>query len=75
MAGRLFAKKQIGFSHGLRSKLYNKKVKYNDQQHVVKTYLDLGLLLGIKQTKDKLVKLKYTKEDANAVEELLKKKE
>lgn len=32
---------RIGFNHGIRAKLYDKKIYYNDHQHVVKTFCDL----------------------------------
>ncbi len=70
--GRFIAKKQIGFAHGARAKLYNQSIDYNDQQHVVKTYLDLAKLLGIDKKYDALIKLKYSTEDQNKIETLLK---
>lgn len=66
--GRWLAKTQKGFSHNTRAKLYDTKIDYNDKQHVVKTYLDLGSIIGA----DKLVKLRYSTEDAKTVTELLK---
>ena len=35
-------KERIGYSHGKRSRLYTKKVDYNDMQHAVQTFLDLS---------------------------------
>jgi len=66
-------KQTIGFSHGQRAKLYNYKIKYNDQQHVVKTYLDL-LIPICKEIKNpkKLVKLEYSLYDLEIINKLLK---
>jgi heptosyltransferase-2 len=50
-------KRRIGFSHGLRSLLYTDRVKYNDEQHVVLAYMDLGKVLGIEEVPKKLVPL------------------
>lgn len=72
LTGRWLAKQQIGFSHGIRARLYNQKIQYNDQQHVVKTYLDLAGLLGIRKKYDKLLELKYDEQDNNSVQILLK---
>jgi len=35
------SKTTIGFSHSIRRLLYDITVKYNDKQHIMKTYLDL----------------------------------
>src|SRR3989344_378442 len=37
----------VGYSHGSRAKLYDCKVKYNDKQHVVQTFLDLIRALNV----------------------------
>ena len=38
----LVGKQTIGFTHGTRSRLYTHKIHYNDNQHVVLTYLDMA---------------------------------
>lgn len=65
-------KEQIGYSHGVRSSLYNKKVRYNDMQHTAQTFMDLLQPLGVKKSIKNLEKLDYSKEDEEKVEKLLK---
>ncbi len=72
LLGSFLAKKQIGFSHGSRAKIYHKKIHYNDQQHVVKTYCDLAKLLEVNAEPTKLVHLKYSEEDENEANKLIK---
>ena len=68
-----FAGRQIvGYSHGSRSKLYTNKIKYNDKQHVVETYLDLIRNLDVKYDTNKLLKLNFSKNDKNQVDKFLK---
>ncbi len=50
------AKESIGFSHGIRAKLYDKRIRYNDKQHLVQTYLDL---VNEKEHTGHLIPLKY----------------
>ncbi len=57
----------IGYSHGARSLTYSKKVKYNDKQHISKTFFDLVKVLGVKGTVNKLEKLNYTGTDKKIV--------
>ncbi|MBI2523154.1 glycosyltransferase family 9 protein [Candidatus Woesearchaeota archaeon] len=66
-------KRRIGFSHGIRSRLYTDKVYYNDKQHVVYTFLDLLNPLGIKKIIDRLNKLNFSANDKKNVDSLLKK--
>ncbi len=65
-------KERAGYSHGVRSFLYNKKVRYNDKQHTTRTFIDLLQPLGIKKTIKNLERLNYSKEDKEKVDELLK---
>lgn len=62
----------VGYSHGARAKLYTAKVKYNDEQHAVQTFLDLARALGIDCDTDKLLSLNFSKNDKNAVDRFLK---
>ena len=64
--------RRIGYSHGSRAKLYTDKVKYNDKQHAVQTFLDLIRLLGNDFDSDALPKLQYSKSDSNFVGKFLK---
>ncbi|MBW2984847.1 glycosyltransferase family 9 protein [Candidatus Woesearchaeota archaeon] len=66
-------KKTVGYSHGVRSLLYTDKVKYDDKQHVSKTFLDLVKKLGIKSEVISLEKLKVSQKDRQVVEALLNK--
>lgn len=65
-------KERIGYSHGIRSNLYTKKVDYNDKQHTVETFLDLVRALNIKYNPKSLEKLDYLKKDKNAIDKFLK---
>ena len=65
-------KYKIGYSHGVRSLTYNKKVKYNDLQHTSKTFFDLVKALGVKGTTNKLERLNYTGTDKRIVDLELK---
>jgi len=58
----------IGYSHGVRSLTYNKKVEYNDKQHISKTFFDLVKALGVKGTAEKLEKLNYTGTDKKIID-------
>lgn len=62
----------VGYSHGVRSLLYSKKVKYNDKQHISKTFFELVKALGVKDSIEKLEKLNYTGTDKKIVDLALK---
>lgn len=63
----------IGFSHGLRAKLYDQLVHYNDKIHAVNTFLNLLKPLNIKPNKpDKLSLLKYSNSDKKRVDNFFK---
>jgi len=65
-------KYRIGFSQGKRSLLYDGKVRYDDRQHVVRTFLDLVRLLGIKYDVVKLIKIDIPIKDREFVNNLLR---
>jgi len=65
-------KERIGYSHGIRSNLYTRKVDYNDKQHVSQTFMDLLSTLGIKTKVSQLLKVNYSLDDKNKVDKLLK---
>lgn len=71
LASFYLGKRRIGFSHGTRAWMYTDKIEYNDQQHVVDTYLDFLKVLGMQKKVDALVKLEYSSEDKAKVTELL----
>ena len=64
-------KERIGYSHGIRSRLYTKKIAYNDNQHVSQTFMDLLKPLGINKKVKSLEKLDYSNDDKNKVEKIL----
>ncbi|MDP2750656.1 MAG: glycosyltransferase family 9 protein [Nanoarchaeota archaeon] len=66
-------KNRIGFSHGKRALVYNKRVHFNDKQHEVLTFLDLSKQVDAGTEPDKLVKLNVSKEDIKKVNAFLKK--
>lgn len=63
---------RIGYSHGIRSRLYTKKILYNDGQHVSQTFMDLLKPLGINKKVKNLEKLNYSANDRKNVDDLLK---
>ena len=67
-------KQRVGFSHRIRSRLYNKRVKYNDEQHCTETFLDLVKSMGAYYDKEELVKLKCEKKEEDNVDNILNKK-
>lgn len=66
-------KQRIGFSHRLRSRLYNQTTNYNDKQHVVQTFLDVVRLIGADYKDKELVKLKYDKISKSKINSILSK--
>lgn len=65
-------RKAVGYSHGSRAQLYAAKVKYNDGQHAVQTFLDLVRALGVDCGTGRLLGLNFSKNDKNAVDRFLK---
>ena len=64
-------KKSVGYSHNSRAKLYTEKVKYNDKQHAVQTFLDLARKLNTHYNANNLPRLEFSKRDKNAVDKFL----
>lgn len=62
----------VGYSHNSRAKLYAQKVKYNDGQHAVQTFLDLARVLDIAYDVERLPRLNFSKNDKFIVDKLLK---
>jgi len=62
---------RIGFSHSIRSLIYDKRVYYNDKKHVTQVFLDLVRSLGIKYNTKTLTKLKTKKQDKGYITKLL----
>ena len=65
-------KERIGYSHGVRSSIYNQTVKYNDKQHVAQTFMDLLKPLNISIKTNSLLSLNYSKKDEIFVNKILK---
>ncbi len=65
-------RRRIGYSHGPRAKLYTDKVKYNDRQHAVQTFLDLARSLDISHDIVGLPTLNFSKNDKSIVDRFLK---
>ena len=61
-------KNAVGYSHGARANLYNVKVKYNDGQHAVQTFLDLARALGADYNSRALPKLNFSAKDKKFVD-------
>ena len=65
-------KKSIGYSHNSRAKLYTQKIRYNDKQHAIRTFLDLVRALDIVDNVEKLPKLNFSKKDKKFIDRFLK---
>ncbi len=65
----LSGKYRIGFSHGIRSRLYNEKVLFNKKQHMVRNYLDF--IHG--KNVEKLIPLYVSAKDEKLVSDYIKK--
>lgn len=65
-------KERIGYSHGIRSNLYTKKIDYNDKQHAAETFIDLVRSLGINFKLNALENLSYSEKNKDAVNKFLK---
>ncbi len=65
---------RVGFSRGARSMIYHKKVHYNDQQHVVLTFLDEIKSVGGEGNPDTLTSPSIDPKDRKSAENALKKK-
>ena len=65
-------KKNVGYSHNSRAKLYDVKIKYNDKQHASQTFLDLARALDINCDADKLPMLNFSKHDENFVDKFFR---
>ncbi|MBI2541635.1 glycosyltransferase family 9 protein [Candidatus Woesearchaeota archaeon] len=65
-------KTSIGYSHGPRAKLYTNKIKYNDKQHAVQTFLDLIRELGTDFDTGRLPGLDFSKSDKKWVDKFFK---
>lgn len=63
----------LGFSHGVRSKVYNETTLFNKNQHMVSNYLDFAEKIGIKPSVDKLIPIKINKNDSQHVSEYIRK--
>ncbi|MBI2101418.1 glycosyltransferase family 9 protein [Candidatus Woesearchaeota archaeon] len=66
------AERVVGYSHGSRANLYTDKVRYNDKQHAVQTFLDLARTLNIVYDTSKLHKLNFSKNDKTFIDKFLK---
>src|SRR3989338_5583668 len=62
---------RIGYSHGIRSRLYTKKILYNDGQHVSQAFMDLLKPLGIDKKAKNLERLNYSEKDKEKIDSLL----
>ncbi|NQV09006.1 glycosyltransferase family 9 protein [Candidatus Woesearchaeota archaeon] len=63
---------RIGFLDRIRGGMYNKAVFYNDKQHTIDTFLDLVSLVDAKLKVNKLIPVKYSKDDAKLVSGFMK---
>ncbi|MCK5282713.1 MAG: glycosyltransferase family 9 protein [Nanoarchaeota archaeon] len=66
-------KQRIGFSGKLRSHLYNKSIRYNDKQHVAKTFLELTKLIGANYKDKNIIRLNYGKNEKDKVKDIFNK--
>jgi len=70
--GFFTGKRSLGFDHGWRSRIYDFKIRYNDRQHMVWTYVDLLKIFNVGEKPDALIPLAYGKMNKLKVEKLLK---
>ncbi len=66
---------RVGFSHGVRALMYNKRVNFNDKQHEVLTFLDMSKTVDAWHKPEKLVKLNVSKEDSEKVANFMRRKD
>jgi heptosyltransferase-2 len=64
-------KKVVGFDHGVRSILYDVKIKFRTDQHMVQNYLDMARAIGIKCDSDRLEEIDVSKKAKEKVEKFL----
>src|SRR3989338_439576 len=64
-------RRRIGYSHGIRSRLYTDTVEYNDGQHCSQTFMDLLKPLGVERKVKELLPLKYHNNEKRVVEKYL----
>lgn len=71
LSGWYLGKYRIGFSHGVRSLTYSKRIRFNDQQHEVFTFMDLVRPLGVLAHPEKLVALHVSSTADAAIKKML----
>lgn len=64
---------RIGFSHGIKSNLYNETILFNKKQHMVQNYLDFARKLGSDYDTNELIPLVIGNRDKKIVSNYLKK--
>lgn len=69
----ILGKQRVGFSNQWRSMLYNEKIKFRKDQHMVQNYFDMARILGINYDTEKLEKLNVSKKAKKKVDTFLKK--
>lgn len=69
----ILGKQRIGFSNQWRSMLYNEKIKFRKDQHMVQNYLDMARILGVDYDTEKLENLNVSKKAKKNVDTFLKK--
>ena len=72
LLGWWLGKRRIGFSHGIRHLLYTDGVVFNDNQHMVKTYVDLMGPLGVTRVPGRLVPLAVSADDRKKADKFLR---
>jgi heptosyltransferase II len=71
---RYISRYTIGFSGQFRSVLYDDVVKFENNKHIVQTYISMGRHIGISQAPNKLVELRYSKGVEKKVNKILSEK-
>ena len=72
LLGWWLGRRRIGFSHGIRSLLYTDKIKYNDQQHITLTYMEMGAPIGVSGIPERLIPIVTSAADEKKVQSLFK---
>ncbi|MBU1018879.1 MAG: glycosyltransferase family 9 protein [Patescibacteria group bacterium] len=73
LLARFLGKRQIGFDHGVRGRVYGEKVRYDADKHCAEIMCDLLWPLGIKYRPDELVRLEVSGQAKRSVKAKLDK--
>ncbi|RMF55957.1 glycosyltransferase family 9 protein [Candidatus Woesearchaeota archaeon] len=73
LASFYLGKRRVGFSHGLRARLYTDRVRFDDNVHTVETMLNLTRAVGADLKPESMGRIYVSREDKRKVDFFLKK--